>query len=38
MGQTRLNYLSLMNIEHEMLDSIDTSVLIKEFAHLKAEK
>ena len=38
MTQQRLNSLSLMNIEYEILDSIDFGELIEDFAELKPAK
>ena len=38
MTQQRLNSLSLMNIEYEILDSIDFDNLIDDFAEAKARK
>ena len=38
MGQNRLNHLSLMSIEYELLREINTSKIIEEFSIAKARK
>ena len=38
MGQERLNWLSLMSIESDILRQIDFSDIIDDFANLKARK
>lgn len=38
MGQNRLNNLTLMSIEHELLREIDISSIINKFAHAKSRK
>ena len=37
-GESRLSFLSLMSIEHEVLLSLDFGDIIKEFAMRKARK
>ncbi len=38
MSQKRLNSLSLMSIEHELLSSLDYENIIEDFANKKARK
>jgi hypothetical protein len=38
MGQERLNMLSLMSIENEVLRAVDFTELINEFSTVKARK
>ena len=38
MGQTRLNQLSLMSIEHELLSKMKTSKIIEEYSVIKSRK
>jgi len=38
MSQKRLNSLSLMSIEHELLSSLDYENIIEDFANEKARK
>lgn len=38
MHQQRLSNLSIVSIEHEILDSLDTRQLIADFANIKARK
>ena len=37
-GQGKLNKITQMSIEHELLHDMDTSTIIKKFAHAKARK
>ena len=38
MGQNRLNSLTLMSIEHELVHEIEISSIFKKFAHAKSRK
>lgn len=38
MSQESLNYLALMNIEHDLLRKIDRNSIISKFAHMKSRK
>lgn len=38
MGQERLNSLMIMSIEREIMQQIDISTLINEFAHIKCRQ
>jgi hypothetical protein len=38
MKQERLNYLAIMNIEHQLLREIDVDDVVKEFAAKKNRK
>ena len=38
MGQERLNHLTLLNIEHDLLKKVDIESLISIFTHIKSRK
>ena len=38
LGQEKLNYLTLLSIEHELLNEIEVKDIIKKFASQKARK
>ena len=38
MGQERLNHLTLLNIEHDLLKEVDIESVISKFAHIKSRK
>jgi hypothetical protein len=38
MGQARLNYLSLLSIEHDLLKCVDVECIVNDFAHKKARR
>ncbi|GBP58944.1 Zinc finger MYM-type protein 1 [Eumeta japonica] len=38
MGQERLNHLTLLNIEHDLLKEVDIESIISKFAHIKSRK